>query len=65
MQKKKKKWVTPKLIVLVRGEQQEAVLTFCKNEVLAPVTVGTTQTTCWNWQAPNPCFSICTALTSS
>jgi hypothetical protein len=34
--KKKKKWVTPELIVLVRGTPQEAVLTSCKETTATP-----------------------------
>jgi hypothetical protein len=57
----KKEWKTPELIVLVRSNPEEAVLTTCKNST---VNAGTSD---WNVNCtygPGQC-QLCTALTSS
>lgn len=39
------KWETPKLIVLVRGRPEEAVLQNCRNTGVVPVSGSSTQKT--------------------
>ena len=43
---KKKAWEKPKLIVLVRGKPEEAILTFCKAEFVAHVGAGNYNNLC-------------------
>ena len=66
----KKKWEKPKLIILVRGDRREGVLTVCKTDAYASVVqtgadylyktcAGTLPTT------PPQCFMICSNLADS
>ena len=55
MEKQKKVWVTPELIVLVRSKPEEAVLVTCKN----PSThTGPGLPNCKNPGSGNDCLSV-------
>ncbi len=48
-QGKKRKWVAPELLVLVRSHSEEAILTTCKLVLLGPLSQDATcDTTCTN-----------------
>jgi len=59
----KKKWKKPELIVLVRGNPEEAVLTFCKTDFLGSSWAGDYR----NCGQPTAigCGNACAAISAS
>lgn len=45
----KKQWKKPKLIILVKGKPEEAVLENCKNNLHAPLSPGSINMNCESW----------------
>jgi hypothetical protein len=60
MRESKKEWSKPELLVLVRGEPEEAVLTWCKSNVYLSTFYGPNGTTNVNCSAYN-CSYACSA----
>lgn len=56
--KKKRKWVTPQLLILVRGNPEESVLTACKMDwgTMTPAGPGVLSGSGCQW---NPPFTWC------
>jgi hypothetical protein len=64
MQKDKKKWNKPKLIILVRGEPEEMTLAYCRGLDVAKVGgVSAGAGGCIQWGPL--CIDICSLVTAS
>jgi hypothetical protein len=62
---KKKAWIRPDLVVLVRNMPEEAVLTGCKNGPIYTVSANDYWGGCYAFGPYNPCPNICNALQAS
>jgi len=60
----KKAWIVPELVVLVRSNPEEAVLTACKGDGSTKVTSWVQNSGCF-WWLSSSCDNLCSAQTSS
>jgi hypothetical protein len=60
-----KRWEKPKLVVLVRGKPEEAVLAACKNVGYAAGSPSAIKGNCKRTTSPTTCGGSCSRVTAT